>query len=174
MSAPTLIPRRLLFGNASRIDPTLSLDGHMLSWLAPVDDLSAARVLTRTTGRPIAWQRWSADGRFILFFNDANGDENWRLHAVDPSSGALRELTPDKKVNAQALSSSPDHAGTVIVGLNDRDPSWHDAHAIDLATGERSMVFENRGHWGRMVFDWQGRLRLLQRRSPEQGAKCTG
>ncbi|MFN7598915.1 MAG: hypothetical protein ACK5PT_19710, partial [Cereibacter sp.] len=70
MSVP-LIPRKLLFGNASRRNPRLSPDGTMLSWLAPVDgvmniwlapvnSLEAATPLTRTQGRPIFWHEWSA------------------------------------------------------------------------------------------------------------------
>src|SRR5690349_9606170 len=80
-----LIPRRLLFGNASRLSPRLSPDGRQLAWLAPVDgvmniwiapadDIASPRPLTRTRGRPIQWPMWSADSRYVLFFNDVNGD----------------------------------------------------------------------------------------------------
>lgn len=34
--------------------------------------------------------------------------------------------------------------GEVVVGLNDRDPSYHDVYRVDLATGERELVLHPR------------------------------
>jgi len=179
MSVP-LIPRKLLFGNASRVRPRLSPDGTMLSWCAPVDgvmniwlapvnNLEAATPLTRTQGRPIFWHDWSADGRFVMFLNDFNGDENDHLFVADAASGELRDITPYESVNAELLLLSPDLPGSVLVGLNDRDPSWHDIWKIDLETGIRSLVYENTGDFGSFILDWQGNLRLGFRRIPGSG-----
>ena len=179
MSVP-LIPRKLLFGNASRVSPRLSPDGTMLSWLAPVDgvmniwlapvnSLEAATPLTRTQGRPIFWHEWSADGRFVLFLNDFNGDENDHLFVADPSSGELRDLTPYDGVNAQLLLLSPDLPDSVFVALNDRDASWHDVWKIDLETGKRTLVYENTERFGSFLLDLQGNLRLARRPIPGSG-----
>src|SRR5271166_2558957 len=59
-----LIPRKVLLGNPSRLNPKLSPDGKSLAWLAPVDGvmniwaaptdaISEARPITNTIGRPI-------------------------------------------------------------------------------------------------------------------------
>jgi acylaminoacyl-peptidase len=179
MSVP-LIPRKLLFGNASRVRPRLSPDGTMLSWCAPVDgvmniwlapvnNLEAATPLTRTQGRPIFWHEWSADGRFVMFLNDFNGDENDHLFVADAASGELRDITPYDGVNAQLLLLSPDLPDSVFVALNDRDASWHDVWKIDLETGKRTLVYENTERFGSFLLDLQGNLRLARRPIPGSG-----
>src|SRR5262249_60917242 len=100
-----LIPRASLYGNPSRFQARISPDGAWLTWLAPVegvinvwlapaDDLAAAAPLTRLKGRPIAWQDWSRGNRHVLFMNDEGGDENWRIFAIDRTSGATLQVTP--------------------------------------------------------------------------------
>ena len=180
-SIPTnLIPRRLLFDNASRLSPRLSPDGTRLSWLAPVDgvmniwiapvnETAGGRILTRTKGRPIMGQFWSVDGRHVMFFNDLNGDEDYHLFAADAETGDIRDLTPYEKVSATLLSRPRDQPDRVVVGLNDRDPHWHDVWSIDIATGERTLLFENAGSYGSFVVDFQGRLRVATRSAPERG-----
>lgn len=85
-TARSLIPRRTLFDNPTFFGAKISPDGRWISWLAPVDgvlnvwiapatDMKAGEPVTRTTGRPINWQDWSADGRFLMFLNDETGDE---------------------------------------------------------------------------------------------------
>src|SRR5262249_39180274 len=59
-----LIPRKTFFGNANAVNPKLSPDGRWLAWIAPAagvmnvwvaprDDVTQARALTRQTERPI-------------------------------------------------------------------------------------------------------------------------
>ena len=57
----------------------------------------------------------------------------------------------------------------VVVGLNERDAAWHDASTIDLASGRRDLVFENRDGYRGQVFDYALSLRLLRRQNQEQG-----
>jgi dipeptidyl aminopeptidase/acylaminoacyl peptidase len=180
MPAIPLIPRAALFGNPSRHQARLSPDGQWLTWLAPfegvlnvwlapADDIGAAEPLTRLTGRPIAWQDWACDGEHILFISDENGDENWRIFAVDRATAEIRTLTPISGVSARILMWSPERPGTILVGLNDRDKKWHDVWAVDLATTERRLVLENRGEFWSFDFDWQLNPRLARRSDPEHG-----
>jgi dipeptidyl aminopeptidase/acylaminoacyl peptidase len=175
-----IIPRALLFGNPSRVQAKLSPDGQWLTWLAategvlnvwlaPIDDLQSAEPLTRVTKRPIVWQDWAYDGRNVLFMNDENGDENWRIFAVDRETGVVRALTPLSDIAAQFYMRSPDRPDTILVGLNDRDKRWHDVWAINLATGEHKLVFENTQDLGNFVFDWQLNPRLARQPQPGKG-----
>jgi dipeptidyl aminopeptidase/acylaminoacyl peptidase len=57
----------------------------------------------RTKGRPINWHDWSPDGRYLMFLNDENGDENLHLFAVVPGTREegrklLAERSPINKV----------------------------------------------------------------------------
>ena len=47
--------------------------------------------------------------------------------------------------------------------LNDRDPAWHDVWLVDIATGERDLLFENRDRYGSYTLDAALSLRLLTR-----------
>ena len=128
-----LIPRRALFGNPDRASVRISHDGTHLAWLAPLDgvlnvwvaprqDPAAARPVTRDTGRGIRSYLWAYTGGHLLYVQDKNGDENWRLYAVDLQSNAVRDLTPFEGVQTRLIGVSPKYAGEVIVGLNRRNP----------------------------------------------------
>ena len=175
-----LIPRKLLLGNPTRLSPRLSPDGCNLAWQAPVDGvmniwvspsdaLSQAQPVTQMSGRPIVWHDWSADGRWIMFAQDENGDENYNLYVTDPLGSQPRNLTPMPKATVSILRYSPEFPESVLLGLNDRDPSWFDVWRVDLATGERDLVYENTDRIGQFICDWQGRLRFARRTNPEKG-----
>ena len=36
----------------------------------------------------------------------------------------------------------------LLVGLNNRDPRWHDAYSLDLKTGKLTLVMKNDGYAG--------------------------
>jgi acylaminoacyl-peptidase len=182
MTTVPLIPRAVLFGNPERFQARLSPDGQWLTWLAPfegvlnvwlapADHIADARPLTRRKGRPIAWQDWSWDGRHILFTSDHDGDENWCIFASD-RAGVVRELTPARGVAARLLLEAPDQPGTLMIGLNDRDPKWHDAWRLDLASGKRELVLENTAGFWHLTFDWQLNPRLGRKSTPGRGGSC--
>ncbi len=105
-------------------------------WVAPVDDLDAARVVTqdRTTG--ISQYFWSHTGRHILFLQDNNGDEDFHLYSVDLEDNAVIDLTPFEKIRAQVVAASHKHPAEILVGINFRDQHWfHDVHRINVETG---------------------------------------
>lgn len=178
----SLIPRRTLFDNPTFFGAKISPDGRWISWLAPVDgvlnvwlapadDVKAGQPVTRTKGRPINWQDWTADGRFLMFLNDETGDENHHLFVVDPVDRSLRDLTPIASINAQLNRWSPDAPGEVAVSINDRDARWHDLYRIDLATGKRTLIWENTQELAQIRLDWHLRPRHARSNAPDGGAK---
>ncbi|MDQ0469571.1 S9 family peptidase [Labrys wisconsinensis] len=177
-----LIPRRILFDNPVAFDARISPDGAWYSWIAPVDGvlnlwiapcghIDEGRPLTRQTVRPITWHSWSNDSRHLLYFNDRNGDENIHLYAVDPAGGAVRDLTPLDGIAARWFIGSPDRPGEFVIGLNDRDPRWHDAWRLDLATGERTLLWENTQNLGTIGFDWTHRPRWARSETPDGASR---
>ena len=151
-----LIPRRVLFGNPDKASARVSPDGARLSFLAPVDgvlnvwvgtteDPNAAQPVTRDTGRGIHDYFWAFNNRHILYVQDQNGDENWRLFAVDLELLETRDLTPIDGVQAQVQEVSYKFPDEVLVGLNDRDPQLHDLYRVDVRSGERTLALENPG-----------------------------
>ncbi|WP_052667719.1 alpha/beta hydrolase family protein [Nitriliruptor alkaliphilus] len=163
-----LVPREILFGNPERDQPSLSPDGRRLAWLAPDDgvlnvwvggaDLSDARVVTADRDRGIHTVAWAHDGRHLLYVQDAGGDENWRLHAVDLEGGGDRDLTPFDDVQARVVALDKRFPDDVLVGLNRDRPELHDVYRLHLPTGELTKVLENPGFVG-FVVDTQLRVR---------------
>ena len=182
MSEIPIIPRRLLLGNPSALDPKLSPDGRFLAWLAPVgavmnvwvaptDAIREARPLTEMGGRPPVWSSWSTDGRFVMFLKDENGDENYNLYVVERETHDLRNLTPIPKASVVIYLRSPDLPNRVLIGLNDRDARWHDVWSVDLTSGERMLVYENSAGFGWLLFDWSGQIRLAGRNEAAKGGQ---
>lgn len=146
-----LIPRDLIFGNPERAAVKVSPDGSTLSWLAPsngvlniwiapIDDFESSRVVTSDTARGIRDYLWSYREGTLLYRQDFGGDENFHVFAVDVAAGTTTDLTPFDKVAAVVDALSPWHPDQVMLGINDRDSSWHDIYRVDLATGERNLV----------------------------------
>ena len=133
MPEAPLIPREVLFGNPERAQARLCPGGRRLSFLAPVEgvlnvwagpvdgDLSRDfSPVTDDTARGIRAYFWTEDGDYIVYLQDKDGDENWRLYAVDPDDpGKDRDLTPFEDVQAQVIGRSRRHPGEILVGLND-------------------------------------------------------
>ena len=89
-----LIPRQILFGNPDKTSTQLSFDGTKIGYLAPVDgvlnvwvgpavDPAAANPVTKDTGRGIRFYGWAYTNDHVLYIQDKDGDENWRLYSVD-------------------------------------------------------------------------------------------
>ena len=182
-SRDDLIPRSVLFGNPERTGVQMSRDGKWISWLAPLggvlnvwvapsEDLSRARPLTADKTRPVFTYFWAFDNQHLLYLQDKAGDENFHLHRVLVGTGDVKDLTPIDGARAEVQALSERRPGTVIVGLNDRDPSAFDAYSIELSTGERTLVAENDQGLVGFVFDNDLRLRFAHRMD-ESGAMIT-
>jgi dipeptidyl aminopeptidase/acylaminoacyl peptidase len=179
-SAPPLIPRAKFFGNPSRVAARLSPDGKWLAWIAPRDgvlniyvapigDPSVGRPLTNERVRPIRSYFWAPDSRSILFTNDKGGDENFLLYGVDIATGAQRTLTPFDKTRVEILAVSNHVKDRILVGLNNRDPKWHDVYSLDLKTGALTPVLMNTGGYAGFVADETLTVRLADRSRPDGG-----
>ena len=183
-----LIDRQLFFGDPEIAGSQISPDGKFIAFVKPLDGtrnvwvkrtedpFEKARPLTADTKRPIPGYFWSRDGKFILFVQDQGGDENYNVYAVDPAappaSGqkvpAARNLTDAKKARAEIFAVPKTDPDTIYVGLNDRDPAWHDLYKVKISTGERTLLRKNTERLTYWVFDRKGQLRLATR-SAESG-----
>lgn len=178
---PALIPRKILFGNPDKASPQISPDGKYLSFLAPVEgvlnlwvapagDLAAASPVTRDRGRGIRLYGWTYNGDQLAYLQDQNGDENWHIYTVDLPGNHVRDLTPIDGVQAQLQRDSHKHPGHIVVGINDRDPQFHNLYRIDLNTGERELLQENSGFaW--FVVDADYNVRLAARLTSDGGSE---
>nr|WP_298895437.1 S9 family peptidase [uncultured Altererythrobacter sp.] len=164
LSSIPLIPRDDLFGNPTRAAGKLSPDGKWLSWLAPkqgvlniwlapVDSPDAAKAMTEATDRPIRQYMWAPDSRSLLYIQDKGGDENFLLYGVDIASGKETTLTPFENTRVDIVGGSESIRDKILIGLNNRDPQFHDVHLLNLNTGELTLVIENNSYAGFMADD---------------------
>ena len=180
---PPLIDRQLFFGNPEISTATLSPDGRYIAFRKPYKEtlniwvkkaeepFDRAKLVTSETRRPIPGFFWSRDSRFILFIQDQGGDENFNVYAVNPAEAAAqgaeppraRNLTDAKGARAIIYDLPRNNPDVIFVGLNDRDPAWHDVYQVKISTGERKLVSTNNAKIANWVFDRAGNLRLALR-----------
>ncbi len=154
MKTTPLIPRKIFFGNPDKelvqISPDgahiaylAPLDGVLNVWVAPREDLGASRPITFDKDRGIRFYTWAYTNNHILYIQDRNGDENWRLFSVDLSVAEAKDLTPFEGVQTQFKKASPTIPQEIVIGLNNRTSEWHDIYRVDITTGEMTMIEQN-------------------------------
>ncbi len=180
-----LLDRDLFFGDPEYSAAQISPNGRFVSfikpfkgmrniWVKEIDQaLEEARPITADEKRPIPSSFWSRDSRFIIFVQDHLGDENFHVYAVEanaaPPAGSqvpqARNLTEGVGARAQIYQVSKINPELIWVGLNDRDPAWHDLYRLNLSTGERTLIRKNTARIARWIFDLKDQLRLAVRSS---------
>lgn len=174
-----LIPRQILFGNPDKTSTQLSFDGTKIGYLAPVDgvlnvwvgpavDPAAANPVTKDTGRGIRFYGWAYTNEHVLYIQDKDGDENWRLYSVDVNTTGTKDLTPVEGVQARIQEVSPNFPREILIALNDRVPEFHDLYLVNIDTGERRLVQENEGFVS-FITDDDYNVRLATRMTPDGG-----
>ncbi len=186
---PALIDREIFFGNPEYAGAQISPDGKYISFIRPLKDVrnvwvkgvnesfDKARPLTAETKRPVSGYFWSWDSKYILFTKDNDGDENFNVFAVDPSASPATGSevpTATNLTNATGVrtfiydvpETDPDF---IYIGINDRDKSWHDLYKVQISTGTKTLLRENKDRLTGWVFDNAGKVRMASR-SPQDGS----
>src|SRR5208283_3734083 len=155
---PPIIDRKLFFGEIEIAGAQISPDGQYLSFLKPYkgtrniwvkkasEPFSAARPMSAEATRPIRIYFWSRDSKYILYAQDAGGDENFNVYAIDPLQAAdpatgvppTRALTNLKGVRTEIYAAPRAKPDILYIGLNDRDAQWHDLYELHISTGEKT------------------------------------
>lgn len=185
---PPLIDRELFFGDPEIAGAQISPDGAFIAFIKPfkgtrniwvkktTDSFTNAKPVTADTKRPIPAYFWSRDGKYILFVQDKDGDENYNVYAVNPADApasgqdvpAARNLTDVKGIRAALYAVPRSEPDAIYVGLNDREAAWHDLYKVKISTGERTLIRKNTERITAYFFDLKDQLRLATR-SAENG-----
>lgn len=179
---PPLIPRAHLFANPARAGLSISPDGLWLAWLAsdngvmniwasPRDNPDAAYQITFDRHRGIGGFSWTYVPGLLLYSQDRDGDENWRLFGVDIASTQVRELVsvrPGARVNVSALSRV--RRSEVLISINERDPRYPDLYQLSLESGALTLIEENPGFASYLVDD-DFRVQLATRNTADGGSE---
>lgn len=166
---PPLIPLELLLGDPVKANPQISPDGTRLAYLAPLEGVlnvwiqdlgkTEARPLTQDQDRGIRDYFWAHDRRHLLYLQDKNGNENWRLYAVDTATGEVKDLTPFEGTQVGMLALDKHFPNDVMVTMNKENPQFHDAYRIDLETGGIRLEAKNPGKISQWICDSSLKIR---------------
>lgn len=186
---PALIDREVFFGNPEYAGAQISPDGKYISFIRPLNNVrnvwvkgvdepfEKARPLTAEKKRPVAGYFWSWDSKYILFTKDNDGDENFNVFAVDPTAApaagsevpAPTNLTNAKGVRTIIYDVPESDPDSIYIGINDRDKAWHDLYKVQISTGTKTLLRENKDRLTGWVFDNAGKVRMATR-SPQDGS----
>ena len=185
---PPIIDRELFFGDPEYSGAQISPDGKFISFLKQFNGVmniwvkgtnqkfDEAKPVTADSIRPVRGYFWSRDSKYILYVQDKGGDENFRVYAVDPKENGTpvppsRDLTPLDKVRAMIVDVPKNTPDEILIGLNDRDPQLHDIYRINLTTGARTLVRENKNNIVGWQTDLNGNLKLGVRIDADGGTE---
>lgn len=185
---PPIIDREIFFGDPEINSAQLSPDGKFMSFIKPYEGtrniwvkekdapFDSAKPITADTNRPVRIYFWSRDGKYVLYAQDKDGNENFNIYAVDPLAAAAegstvpeaRNLTDREGITATIYSVPKTNPDKMYIGLNDRDKAWHDLYELTISTGELKLLRENTERFTGWIFDNDDVLRLASR-STESG-----
>ena len=74
-----------------------------------------------------------------------------------------RALTNYKGVRTMIYAVPKAKPDTLYIGLNDRDPKWHDLYELSISTGEKKLLRKNTEQIAGWDFDHDGNLKLAER-----------
>jgi dipeptidyl aminopeptidase/acylaminoacyl peptidase len=180
---PPIIDRAAFFGEIQIAGAQISPDGQYLSFLKPykgtrniwvkkaTEPFSAARPMSHEATRPVRQYFWSRDSKYLLYAQDAGGDENFNVYAIDPTQAAdsatgtppTRALTNYKGVRTMIYAAPKAKPDSLYIGLNDRDAKWHDLYELSISTGEKKLVKQNTEQIAGWDFDHDGNPKVAER-----------
>lgn len=159
-----LIPREELFQAPSCISIKISPDARFLAYvgcdrsgemnlfLSSGNSLKGAIQITDFKEPEIKGVYWLANNKNILLLKDAHGTGQFRLYAVDIESFDVKDLTLGfNNVNVKVFHVSSVES-KAIIGMNARNPMFHDLYLLDLVNDSLSMIYQN-DEFVNFVFD---------------------
>ncbi len=197
MKPTELIPRKVLFDNPDKAALKISPDGKYISYLAPVndvlnvwvapkDDPAKAVAVTKDTLRGIRIYFWAYTNKNILYLQDLGGDENWQLHSVNIETKEDKNLTPFEEIpgpdgkpvtlpngkklrpTTQIQEVSYKFPDNILIGLNTRDPQFHDIYKINILNGQMTIAQQNDQFLGFQTDD-NYNVRYAMKMTPDGG-----
>jgi len=171
-----IIPKALFFDNPNITNAKISPDGQWISflkpnhgimnlWVKPLDAPFEAAIPLTESERPLHSYFWTRDSAYLLFTKDVNGDENFNVYGVRPTTTlqdiSVQALTNRPKVLAQIYHVSSKDPNILFLGLNERDAAWHDLYRLDIQQGNLDLIQENHLRIVDWHFDWEDELRMV-------------
>ncbi len=129
-------------------------------FVAPIDAPQSAHPVTHASERDIGGEyHWAHNNRQLIFFQDREGDENWRASSVDIATGVTVLLTPERGVLSFVQEIDRNFPDEALIGHNERDKRYFDLFRVNLVSGKSELFFRN-FNFAQLMTDARFRLRL--------------
>jgi dipeptidyl aminopeptidase/acylaminoacyl peptidase len=172
LAPPPAIDMKEFFKNPDKAGFSMSHNGEYIGYLAPwknrmnifVQKVGSDTVtqVTMDTIRDVGGFFWKGDR--ILYSRDINGDENYIVFSASLDGKDVKALSPLKGVVAGVLDDLDQVPGmeqSVMVQMNDRDARVFDPYLINIVTGERKAMYDNRkDNYESWITDHNGVIRM--------------
>ncbi|MDO9069006.1 MAG: S9 family peptidase, partial [Deltaproteobacteria bacterium] len=147
----------------------LSPDGKRYIYRAPANGINNIFIrelgkdssiqLTQSKNRDINRFYWGTNN-IILYLQDNEGDENYRLYRLNLDTKKINCLTDFNNSNASIIDFYAKKPDEIIIGLNKRDPEASDVYRLNIITGELIMIEQNPGNVRSWMVDNDGTVRI--------------
>ncbi len=163
------IPAEDFFRNPEETDYKLSPDGNYYAYVGPCEGIN--NIFIREIGKPDATQLTDATDRdivrffwgnsaYIMYLQDNEGDENYKLYRVQINEKTVDCLTPFDDVNVRIIDVMRNRPDEIIISMNKRDPELFDPYRLNIETGEMKLLVENPGDVRQWMTDNDGVVRV--------------
>jgi dipeptidyl aminopeptidase/acylaminoacyl peptidase len=163
------IPIEDFFRKPQQSGYRLSPDGKRYIYRAPVDGINNIFIqeigktkpiqLTHSKDRDIIRFYWGTENE-ILYQQDTEGDENFKLYRLNIGSKEIKCLTDFENSNTSIIDFYAKDPNEIIIGLNKRDPECSDVYRLNILTGELKMIEQNPGNVRSWMVDNDGVVRI--------------
>jgi dipeptidyl aminopeptidase/acylaminoacyl peptidase len=175
-----LIPLSTFFSDPQYAMARISPDGKHLAYLSPhqgvlnvwVGDANQPKSIhpiTHNKERGISSYFWAYNNEHLIYMDDNQGNENWRIYRVDIKDGKKLELATFEKVQGRVIATSKNFPDEILVGLNKRRPDFHDVYRLNIRDGKMTLVYEN-NTFVDFTCDDNFNLRIAMETTPDGGA----
>ncbi|MFI5154116.1 MAG: prolyl oligopeptidase family serine peptidase [Chitinophagales bacterium] len=168
-----LIDREFFFGNPEFIDPKLSPDGRMISflraykgilniWVKKTEDPFSKSYPITASEEPVNNSYWTLDSRLILFSHNTWENDIYNVFAVDPVDSVesplgvpyVHNLYPSDSQSVKIIRASALDSDLLWVGSMNKDQPFDDLYKFRISTGSLTLIRKNADRISQIFFDW--------------------
>jgi dipeptidyl aminopeptidase/acylaminoacyl peptidase len=146
----------------------LSPNGKSYVYRAPVDgilnifinELGSKNPVKLTNSKRDIYRYFWGTNKNILYFQDNDGDENYKIYRLDIDTKAVTCLTDYDNANTSFIDLYEKNPEEIIISLNKRDPEVSDVYKLNINSGELIMIEQNPGNVRKWMVDNDGVVRI--------------